>query len=240
MSSSHFLPFPFLPAELRIQIWEAAFSAPTVLAAVRLPDDDVDGETCPTYTMTFVGPAPHLVAMSCSEAREVLTSAARPSSVDEISGPLGSTGTRRRYWVSLDHTVVHLRTTADATEVLAGFDVAILSKFKHVALTWDERDLGGLDGLVRICRHLAIICPALETLIIQFGWGSDDDNEPSSPSLSPEVAAFYAAIPASAECPCNGQEMADMAHLQRRLLQPFTGDSPPRLYLLPPGFCHPL
>ncbi|KAK3304148.1 uncharacterized protein B0T15DRAFT_231473 [Chaetomium strumarium] len=254
-SSSSQVGFPRfldLPAELRFQIWEAAFAAPAVLAAVHVGGptaadadavDDIDAEA-PAYAMSFVGPAPYLVGLACREAMALLRRPNR-SGVQQIFGPAGvvmgtsSPWSRRPHWVNLDTTVVHLRTSADASEVLGGFDADVLPRFRHVAWIWQDSDPpygGGLTRLVKLCRFLALVCSTLETITIQWDWDAD---EPCP--LTREVAAFCAAIPACRECPCNGCGLAEeMPLFRQRLLEHFTNTPPPRLHLLPPGFYHPL
>jgi hypothetical protein len=228
MPPSKFDLFPALPPELRFQIWETALSVQSVWSAVRVPAGASDSihQNNRAYTMTFVGPAPHVAGMACREAWRLLKrSYGRP-----VRGPAGSTGTARSYWVNLNHTVICLGFPLDAVAVLAGFDTEALSRFKHVVLTWHLSQFG---ELARACKHLANACPNLSTIIIQ--WCETERTSAKSPQqpMGLETATYYAAIPAYTGCQL-GCDALDMSYFRALLLQYF-GNPLPRLHLLAPG-----
>lgn len=218
MAAPSFHLFPALPPELRSQIWESALSVPAVWAATRVSHtgDDVDSDTCEFTVMDFVGPAPPLAGISSREAWCLL----KRSYVKPIHGPQGRTGKRKAHWVNLSHTVVFFGGVLYVEDILAGFDADALSRFQHVAFTWHISQFG---PLLRACRHLATICPALNTIIIQCVKGLPQP-------LTPETAAHYAEVPAYTGHELDWQEI-DTPYLRSQLLQYF-GASPPRLHLL--------
>ena len=225
MSADSFIYFYGLPLELRLQIWRQALSVRSVWAAVH-KDSAGRGSSARRlpFTMVYIGPAPYQVGLSCREARRLL----EQSYVKPILGPFsGLTTNAGAYWIDLGMTVVYLGDISDATTVLNSFDAEELARFKHVALPWHR-----FGNLARTCQHLAAMCPALRTLIIQRGETEAATNQPISPALSLETAAYYTTIPEYAG-PELGYGELDAAHFRSLLLEYF-GDTPPRLHLLSP------
>ena len=82
----------------------------------------------------------------------------------------------------------------------------------------------------RAYEHLATMCPALRTLIIQRGDMEAATRRPFHQSVSLETAAYYATI-LEYTGPDLGYEELDNAHFRSLLLQYF-GDTHSRLHLL--------
>ncbi|KAK1826639.1 hypothetical protein QBC39DRAFT_15633 [Podospora conica] len=173
-----FTLFPKLPAEIRLMIWEAALSVPSVWAALPIGfnnPNSSDGDTGPEpsgsaindfddtcdfdfdgggFTMTFVGPAPSTIGQVSKEAWDVM----RRFCGEPIRAPAGPAGEVRPCWVNLRHTVVSL---VDPRVVMPSFDAGALSRFEHVVFNqrWPETYHGA-------CKLLAAAYPALRTVII--------------------------------------------------------------------------
>ncbi|KAH6627375.1 hypothetical protein F5144DRAFT_271469 [Chaetomium tenue] len=227
-SASAFHYFPALPPELRFLIWEAALSAPSVWAAVRVPRPASNRKKS-VFNMAFVGTAPPTVALSCKEAWRLL----KQSYPERIHGPGGSTAKTRPYWVNLHHTVVYLGSPVDAVAILASFDADALSKFQHVALVWNT-NIAHFGAVARACQRLATTCPALCTIIVEFyrRVSARDSVKPLEKPLTPESAAYYAGIPAYTGPQLDGQ-LRHPRYFRDQLLRLF-GASPPRLHFLAP------
>ena len=212
-AGNSFIYFPALPLELRLQIWAQALSVRSVWA-------DLTASNLP-FTMAYIGAAPYLVGLSCREARRLL----EQFYVGPIRGPFNGLTPSRSSWVDLDTTVVYLGAFFATTTVRKTFGADERSKFKHVALPWYQ-----FGNLARTCQHLAMLCPALRTLIIQRGEAQAATERPFPQTLSLEAAAYYATIPAytGPELGCEG---LDVAYFRSLLLEYF-GDTPPRLHLL--------
>ena len=130
-------------------------------------------------------------------------------------------------WVHLDTTVIYLGEPSDAKSVLNGCSPEPLFRFKHVALTWHQ-----FGELARTCLHLATICPALRTIIIQRSKRNEEAKQGHAQPLSLETAACFAIIPEYTG-PEIRDEGLDALHLRALLLEYFS-ESPPKLHSLSP------
>jgi hypothetical protein len=221
-AADSFTSFPAIPLELRLQIWGEALSVRTVWAAIRncASDCDPTGLDHPPFSMAYIGPAPYLAGLSSKEARRLL----EQSYVKPIRGP-----SARVCWVDVDQTVIYLGDSSDAMAVMDSFHADDLFRFKHIALVWSQ-----FNSLARVCRRLAITCPALCTVIIHQVETETKPmvNGPFFQPLSLQTAAYYATIPIHARSEL-GYKKLDTDHLRSLLLEYF-GASPPRLHMLPP------
>jgi hypothetical protein len=235
-----FTCFPSLPAELRIQIWTEALTVSSVWTAVlNKPRNVHDGGPLPhrrSISMSCVGPSPHLVGLSCREARDVMERIYKQplqSSTMEASVRCGV------YWIHLEKAVIALVNSQDSLAILDRFG-ADISRFQHVALVWEE-----WRTQPQTCVRLATSCPALRTVVIQrmeaknLIWISTL-LRPSIPKADPVVleldamtAAHYAAL-AQSESPRLGGAESDTAMYRESILQYF-GESPPMLHILAPS-----
>ena len=220
-ATTSFIYFAALPPELRVQIWREALSTRSVWAAARnrKADSDVSAGH-PSFTMVHIVSAPYLAGLSCAEARRLL----EQDYVKPIRRPLkGSAASVGCYWVDLDSTVVYLGSSSDAMIFLNSFGEDELLRFKHVALTWYQ-----FSGLARVCQHLARICPALRTIIMQNSETEAATNQP----LRSETAAYFATIPDYVG-PESELENLDTPYFRSLLLGYYSDSVRPRLHLLP-------
>jgi hypothetical protein len=191
MATNNFTCFPNLPAELRLLIWEEALSVRTVLAASRalIKDGSPDSTQPRPLEVTFVGPAPYLVGLSCREARRVME-----KSYVQLASLRG--GPSADHWVDLGKTVIFLGSCEHLLDVLSGFRADEVAQFKHLALNWHWASR--IRGVERACREgLPGLCPALETLIVNRV-NQATLSDPLAPwrSWGSEIAPFYAGLPA--------------------------------------------
>lgn len=152
----------------------------------------------------------YIVGLSCREAL------LEQFYVGPIRGPFSGLTPSRSYWTQRSSS--YLGDFFDTTTVLNSFGADKPSKFKHVALPWYQ-----FGNLARACQHLATLCPALRTLIIQCGEAGAATKRPFPQTLSLETAAYYATIPAYTG-PELGCEDLDVAHFRSLLLEYF-GDT---------------
>ena len=221
-----FACFQALPPELRLQIWIQALSVRSVWAAVGSYNNaihDPSATRLPSH-WTFIGPAPYLAGLSCSEARRLL----KQSYVKPIRGPHSASATSvGSYWVNLDTTVVYFGESFGAEFVLNSFNTDEVAQFKHVALRWCR-----YGSLARICQRLATVCPALRTIILRRSVTEEEEEiqHPLRDPLSLEMAAYYATIPGNTGPELEDAQL-DATHL-RSLLQEYFCNSTPRIHVL--------
>ncbi|KAK3899334.1 hypothetical protein C8A05DRAFT_18216 [Staphylotrichum tortipilum] len=238
MPPSSFKHFSALPAELRLQVWEAALAVPSVWAALPrpLPSDGLEdgSNTNPearasAYTMAFVGPVPYMAGLACKEAWDLMNR----SYGGPVHGPAGAPRITQPSWVNMDHTVVYLGDPLELMNSIRTFDAAALPRVQHVALTWRMSHMYLLSAA---CHRLTYACPRLRTLIIQTSeyHGTRENPGPAPPEpLGLERAAFYARLLAYTGPQLNYDGM-DMAQFRRDLNYDLA-NPPPTVHVLGPG-----
>ncbi|OIW27474.1 hypothetical protein CONLIGDRAFT_671258 [Coniochaeta ligniaria NRRL 30616] len=234
-----FTRFPNLPPELRIQIWTEALTVTSVWVAVLREPSNVHGggtlRSRRSISMTCVGPSPHLVGLSCREARDVMERIyQRP-----LRGPIMEATSRGVHWIYLDKAVITFVNPQDSTAILGRFGAEI-SRFRHVALVW-----GSFCFYFHSCTRLAHSCPALRTIIVQHV--ELPENRPYSSTsttqryvadspvlweLDTATAAHYAAL-LEYTTPEPGGTDAHIVRLRKAIFDCF-GDSAPTLHVLAP------
>ncbi|KAF2712038.1 hypothetical protein K504DRAFT_464134 [Pleomassaria siparia CBS 279.74] len=177
--------FPFLPLELRLQIWEEALLERTILAVVpnraankRIGTDRppfITTNIGPPFAMTYIGVAPYMPGQSCKEARRVLERLYEKP----IRGPYNE-GT---YWVHPDVTIVYLGDAVGAREILNSVRPEDVARFKHVGVSYHH-----LFSLEKTCERLAVLCPGLKSLAVQ----RDERNGLIRQGLKRETAIWFA------------------------------------------------
>lgn len=224
-TATSFPRFSALPPELRLQIWEAALSAPAVWIAgwgeateSSSAADSATSASRRSLAMTPVGAAPYLAGLASRESRRVMERMfSRP-----IRGRDGSATNGAPYWMGLDTTLIYLGVTAAAASglVLEFFDMGELSGFKHVGLPYDH-----FGSVARTCQRLAALCPGLQTLVVR----------PISPTKHQQPPSLETAADDAAIARHTGPEPEcgeiDVLYLRTLLLEYF-GDSPPQLHVL--------
>jgi 2EXR family protein len=144
--------FPRLPAELRMQIWREALLAPAVwFITFRRA-----GAGHPAYvSMTPVGPAPYLAGLACRESRQEMKAV--------MDSPLitMSQTDRRKFWLSWDHTVLHVGQHWEVRPVWPLLHRTTWARVKHVAL-----EIVHEDSLYDFASGLANLCPHVRTIIV--------------------------------------------------------------------------
>ncbi|KAK1826638.1 hypothetical protein QBC39DRAFT_363956 [Podospora conica] len=225
MSTSTFHLFPYLPAEIRLMIWEAALCVPTVWAAVGVepgPGKYYSNRAQPPFTMHFLGPAPIDIGLASKEAWDVM----RRCCVAPVRTPGEVALKSRRTWVNLQDTVVHWGNIDDMS--IKHFDAGDLSRVVHVAV--HSFNFFGRDApLEMTMKRLASECPALRTIIMEgraYRSVSHTGTWASFRILRPsDITGYLTDIIASTEpyLACPG--------LTKRCLK-FFGDAPPRFYII--------
>lgn len=238
-SIGSFTRFPALPAELRVQIWTEALTESSVwAAALTKPRNVHDGGPLPDHrsiSMNCVGPSPHLVALSCKEARAVMYWVYK----QPLRGPIMEATVQGAYWIYLDNAVVAFVNSQDSLAILDRFGAEI-ARLQHVVLVWQDWTIQP-----RTCMRLAKSCPALRTVIVQRvespkkrPYSSTSTTKcyvadtPVVLELDAMTAARYSAL-AEYDGPELGDSDADAVALRKSILQYFA-DSPPRLHILAP------
>ncbi|KAJ9164986.1 hypothetical protein NKR19_g794 [Coniochaeta hoffmannii] len=241
-ATESFAPFRKLPAELRIQIWTEALTVPSIWAvALNNPKNVHDGGPPPhrrSIRMTCVGTSPHLVGLSCKQAREVMERIYK----SPLRGPIMEATVAGVYWIYLERAVITFVNSQDSLAILDRFGAEI-SRFQHVALVWENWRTHPLT-----CVRLANSCPALRTLVVQRvdaetsrTWVSSllrpstlcEKVAPVVLELDAATAAYYVAL-AMHEGPEIGAADSDTLTYRKSILQYF-GQSLPRLHILSPG-----
>lgn len=235
-----FTIFPNLPAELRIQIWTEALTVSSVWATgLDKPMNVYDGGPLPhhrTISMTCVGPSPHLIGLSCREARDVMERIYEQPLQRSVTEAIG----RGLYWIHLEKAVIALVNSQDSLAVLDCFGAQI-SRFQHVVLVFEN-----WRTHPQTCMRLAKSCPALRTVIVQrveadanramvsslLRPSNPRADEPVILDLDAITAAHYAAL-AKDEGPELGSMDADTMRYRKLILQYF-GDLDPKLHILAP------
>jgi hypothetical protein len=179
-ANTNFTCFGALPLELRLLVWEQALSVWTVWAAVHssAARSRLTTNRLP-FTMTFRGPEPFLVGLSCKEAWRLL----ERLNVRLVLGLTGRPNNFHSAWVDLKKTIIYLGDDINAIAVLNSFGAEGTSGFEHVALSWHQ-----FDKLVRTCQRMAVLCPVLHTIIIQQGEKETITNNFFYTPLSPATA----------------------------------------------------
>ncbi|KAL0939189.1 uncharacterized protein CTRU02_205799 [Colletotrichum truncatum] len=180
-STKTFICFSALPPELRFKIWTEALLEPAVWAVTAATNTNQR-----PFSMTFLGPArPYLAGLACAESRQLM----KELYGAPLHGP-GRGSKRGGGWVNLDTTVVYLDSlTVSSTLALDSFALPELRRFRHVAL---ERRR--FSRLLYKCQHLAAVCPALRTIIVQRTDTNGTALRSPLGTPNPESADFCASV----------------------------------------------
>jgi hypothetical protein len=133
--TNRFTPFPRLPTELRLQIWEEALSTPTVW--ILHFDPEIHARKVVAWT-TPSGPHPYAAGQACSEARRVME-----QTYVKVPAVLVS-GSDVDHWVNPALTVLHVAGYGHG--YVRGANQALYmtqtppSLFQHISLPWALND----------------------------------------------------------------------------------------------------
>jgi hypothetical protein len=148
-----------------MQIWREALLAQAVWFITCRPA----GAGHPAYvSMTPVGPAPYLAGLACRESRQEMKAV--------MDSPLitMSQTDRRKFWLSWDHTVLHVGQHWEEKPAWPLLHQTTWARVKHVAL-----EIVLEDSLHDFASGLANLCPHVRTIIVHDRSPSCEIPEPS-------------------------------------------------------------
>lgn len=172
MTTLHGFPlFPALPAELRLLVWEYAFSTPSHIAVVvaTRKDQDIGTSYLPfsfwydvnvSWTLKLTGPAaaPYRIGMSCKEAWHKMEETCVLADPWRLAFPPA------QCWYNVDSTVFNIPFDDYPFEILRCLGSVLLSRVKYLTVNTATIERFSSHQHLDLFRE---VCPALRAIFLQ-------------------------------------------------------------------------